>query len=119
MGFNGVKRGNEVLEQGQFIYRGHGLSEEITGNSAVPEPHPMARVLVLQPLSTQALAPDGFTMASEPMIAKLAGFLSGRALLVFLSRTIPSRAIALATSLWLPWTFGPPFPLHEENWTLG
>jgi hypothetical protein len=58
--------------------------------------HPCPSAPVLQPRSVQAFAPAGLTAAAEPMRARLAGFERGRALLLFLSNTMPSRAICLA-----------------------
>jgi hypothetical protein len=56
------------------------------------------------------------TTADDPIKAKLAGFERGRALLLFLSKTIPSLAICLTSVAWLPATFGapaPPFQLDQ------
>jgi hypothetical protein len=44
------------------------------------------------------------------MRARLAGFDKGKALLLFFSKTIPSRAICLASFAWSPATFGAPVP---------
>lgn len=52
------------------------------------------------------------------MTAMLLGFLSGKALFVFFSRTIPSRAIFLTFSLWLPPTLYEPM-FHELNVAVG
>ena len=73
----------------------------------------MASVPLLQPRSTHALGPAGLLKASSPMMARVLGAFKGRTF-SFFSRTIPSRATARATTLWSPWTFGPPVPFFQE-----
>lgn len=71
----------------------------LTGQLTDPDPQPIASVPLSQPLSVQELRPPKVGDASRPIMAKLAGFFKGKILLSFFRRTMPSRAIALATSL--------------------
>lgn len=56
----------------------------------VPEPHPIPRTPVSQPLWLQALGPEGLFAESEPNTFKAAEVESGNVLLTFFNRVIAS-----------------------------